>query len=479
MSTFVQLKKLVSENLWGFDPSRQVKSVHFANAFFRSVCGQKGDIDLIQKAAAGYRSGKGLSNVEFISTIRDRYIVEDDGVDIYRSTSNLRSALDLVLSQDKALFPNFNSSITLTHFWHTSSDPSDNGTGEFLAQVLAESEYEEIIEILRNCLNKKNDNIYLLTGPLLIEKELGNYPTTSEKVKLIIDNSPHLKSVQKAFFRLVKYEKRLEKTVFLQRVVILGCFALFLHLINKKDGNGISKGLAPIFITSADPTIEVKEASRSAFSRGRQNIEASFEEGFQEQLRSRGQDNLTKEQYIDLMKSWLPNMNLQETGNKENTIWYRFIEDFEGNLFGTSDISEAFQKACVRAAFTIKESPESFCQFIGKNIGLVYPREGGRGEKYYSPGPQFLDTLVVALLEPDEEITIEEFWERAWQEFGIICGAKSTIDTGRLGKWGIRQVTPKQLSQNARKLSSELIKMGYVREYADDIAMIRGGGISE
>lgn len=478
MITLVELRKDISKSVWGFDPGRQVKPVHFANAFFRAICGQRGNIDILQKASAGYRNGKGLANVEFLPLIRENYIVEEEGTDIYKATSNLRSALDLVLSQDKALYPRFNSSVTLTHFMHTSSDPSDNGTGAFMAEVLADSSNQDIVAVLRSSLNKKNDNIYLLTGPLLVEKELGALPTASEGIKSIVKDSAHLRAIQKAFSRLIKYESILEKTVFLQRVITLGCFALYLHLANKK-GNGNEKGLVPIFLTSSDASLEIKEASRSSFARARQQIEVSFEEGLREQLRRRGEDNLNKDQYINLMRSWLPNMDLTQTGNKENTYWYRFSEDFEGNLFGTSNTSEAFQKACVRAAFTIQESPESFCQFIGKNIGLVYPREGGRGEKYYSPGPQFLDTLVVSLLEPDEELTIEEFWERAWKDFGVICGARGTTDAGRLGKWGIRQVTPKQLSQNSRRLCSELVKMGYVREYADDIAMIRGGGISE
>src|SRR5690606_4894885 len=132
----------------------------------------------------------------------------------------------------------FSSSVTLTHFLQTSSDPSDNGTGAFMAEVLAASSGTEIVDILRQSLNKTNDNIYLLTGPLLEQKELGALPTVSENVRNIINNSPHLMSIQKAFARLVKYEKVMEKTVFLQRVVTLGCFALYLHLTNLTNCNG-------------------------------------------------------------------------------------------------------------------------------------------------------------------------------------------------------------------------------------------------
>ncbi|WJH36841.1 hypothetical protein N6H14_14740 [Paenibacillus sp. CC-CFT747] len=460
MVNFLDLKKRLAESFWGFSPNRDVKPVHFANGFFRAIAGHRGNINLLQKAAAGFRSGRGLPNEQFIPLLRESYIEQGEDLDINSEVVNLRTALDLVLDQDKALFANFNSSITLTHYLHTSGDPSDNGTGDFLARTLAAS--PEITETLRRVLSKRNDNVVLLTGPLLEEAQLGEPPLCNDATRQIIERSPHLKSIQTAFSRLMKYESQLEKTVFLQRVIILGCFALYIHLTNSRISQSDSeRGFVPILITGINPSQEIREASRSTFARGRQQIESGFEEALRAELLNRGQLGKTKEEYLRLMRASLPIASEEQSEKKRKQaeqLWTRFEEDFQGNLYGTEDVSEAFIKAWVRAAFSADRSPEVFAQYLGKSIGLLYPREGGKGEKYFLPGSQFLDTLVVALLEPEEELTYEQFWERAWKELGIICGAKSTVDVGRLTKWGIMQATTKQLSQNSKRLKMSCLK---------------------
>ncbi|WP_284907571.1 hypothetical protein [Bacillus sp. lyk4-R2A-2] len=489
MLNFFEFIAIVAKRVWGFNPNRDVKPVHFANGFFRSISGGSNNIGLLQKAAAGYLKGStDVSNKQFLVDIRDSFIKEEnDETELLEKVGDLRSALDLLLNQDKALFGNFTPTATLSHFLQTSSDPSDNGTGKFIAEVLTGIEDGEVIRSLRESLKDNKDNLFLLTSPLLLKKEMGAEPFVSDQINAMLQESPYLKSIQSAFSNLITYKNRLDKTVFLQRIVTLGCFAIYLHLTNRSmdKANIEQKGLAPIFLSSAEPSMEIREVSRASFSRGRQRIEIGYEEGLLQEIYDRWGIVSSKEEYIEIIKSLLPNLDPTPTQmNQDTLIWHRFIDDFEGNLLGTSNIEEAFSKAFVRTAFSFfnqgksnKSNPESLCLFIGKNIGLVYPREKGRGDKYYLPGPRFLDTLVVSLLGPDKEVSIEEFWDRAWNSYGIIVGARGTKDTQILSNWGIRQVSPKQASQNAKKINSELVRMGYVTEYADDIAMIRGGGV--
>lgn len=486
---FYEFISSIGKNVWGFNPNREVKPVHFANGFYRSVCGSHNNIQLIQKAAHGYiKGGSSVSNKQLLSDIRNTYSTDEEGEhELLEKVGNLRSALDLLLTQDKGLYANFSSSATLSHFLLTSNDPSDIGTGKFLTEVLANNEDKTVIQALREVLKDERDNLYLLTSPLLDRKELGSEPFVSDTINKIMRDSPHLYRMQKAFFNFTKYRNRLEKTVYLQRTVTLGCFAIFLHLTNRNsDLTSVEeRGFSPIFLSSTEPTREIREVSRASFARGRQKIELGYEIGLTKELDNRWGSNLSKEEYIEIIKELLPEIdtNLPQM-NQDTQIWFRFIEDFEGNLLGTNNVTDAFTKAFVRTAFSFytksskKDNPETACAFIGRNIGLVYPREGGPGDKYYLPGPRFLDTLVVSLLDPTEEISIEEFWDRAWETFGIVSGVRGMKDIQRLSKWGIRQVSPKQASQNAKKITSELLRMGYVTEYADDIAMIRGGGVT-
>ncbi|WP_144556222.1 hypothetical protein [Bacillus pumilus] len=487
---FYDFISLIGKKVWGFNPNRDVKPVHFANGLYRSVCGGHNNIQLIQTAAAGYIKGSSkVSNKQFLSDMRNAYSVdEEEKHDLLDKVGNLRSALDLLLTQDKGLYANFDSSATLSHFLLTSNDPSDRGTGNFLTEILSNSEDKSIITTLRETLIDERDNVYLLASPLLERKELGTEPFISNTIAEIMKNSPHLYKIQEAFLNLNKYRRKLEKTVYLQRIVTLGCFAIFLHLTNRTINieNIEEVEFSPIFLASSDPTREIREVSRASFARGRQKIEIGYEEGLKGEIEKRWGTDLSKEEYIEIIKELLPGIDLtSEEINQDTQVWYRFIEDFEGNIMGTSNITDAFTKAFVRTAFSFynksnsnKSNPESVNAFIGRNIGLVYPREGGPGDKYYLPGPRFLDTLVVSLLDPTEEISIDEFWDRAWEKFGIVTGARGTKDIQRLLNWGIRQVSPKQASQNAKIITSELSRMGYVTEYADDIAMIRGGGVT-
>lgn len=497
MTTFKDVADTVSDGVWGFRPSRQVKPVHFANGFVRTLWGQAGSPALLRKAAGGVMSGTTRVSPEaFIADARERLESADEATTVER-VRELRTALDLVLNQDRAFFANgpyF--SPTLTHRAHSTTDPSDQKTGAFLAEVLAAAEDRSVIDTLRRCLDSGTDNVYLLTAPLLGDRGTGEGPEASPEMVERVRNSPPLRSIQSAFATAVQYEARLEKTMFLQRVVTLGSFALFLHLINRagaSEPSGHAAGgeadegcFVPILLCAPQPAAEFREASRATFAAARRQVERAFEEGLARELRNRGEDQLSREEYLARAREWLPNLGQPgSNGTKDAKIWSRFSQDFDGLLLSTDAPAEAFQRAAVRAAFIAMreygggEDPEGFGTSIGRMAGLVYPRREGRGEKYYLPASQFLDMLVVALLEPDEEITVEEFWRRAEQTFGVLCGARGSADAARLAHRGIRQASPNHLTGNARGILTELIRMGHAREYADDIAMIHAGGHEE
>lgn len=483
MITFTDLAKDVAIKVWGFHPNRQIRPVHFANGFVRALAGTRGSPDLLQKVAAGYRRGKvGTTNQQLVEDLRDQFEWKDESL-AADSVAELRSALDLVLNQDKAFFPSgFQWSMTLTHPALATSDPSDQGTGKFVAELLAASKDETILETLRTTLIRPNDNIWILTSPLLRETDLGLPPVPSSDLIKRLAVSPHLLKLQHAFSTLCQHGPLLEKTMFLQRAVTLGAFGLFLQLVRlRKLGTDYPEPI-PILICPPSPSPEVREASRSSFVRCRQSTEVAFEIGLKQEMKDSNQDQLSRSEYRELAHDWLPDLEQNSKDRpKAQQVWNRFLEDFEGFGLGTDVPFEAFLRAAVRAAFvamrlTGGEDPEGAARGIARTIGLLYPRKGGSGERYFLPSPQFLDTLVVSLLEPGEDIPVEEFWDRAYDHFGIICGAHGTTDAQRLAAWGIRKLTPTHLTENAKDILGELVRMGHATEYPDDIAMIRAGG---
>lgn len=483
MTTLKTLADTVARKTWGFVPNRDVKPVHFANGFFRAICGQTGSPSLLAKATGNFRNGGSkVTTEQLLTDMQARYEAKSSPNPVEQAIL-LRTALDLVLDQDGAAYPS-NFSATLTHLLHTSSDPSDQRTGRFLADVLLAAEDISAVETLRRSLTSGTDNVYFLTLPLLKQPEGDdNLPTPSDQaIAAWVPASPILQNIQQAFATITQYEPLFEKTMFLQRVVTLGSFSIFLHLISRAPRDpAVASPQIPILLCTRESADILREASRATLVRGRQQLERAFEEQLTQELRARSEDKLSAGAYHDLLRSWLPNLDQRSrAGKKETAIWEQFQEDYAGFQLGEPDPTQAFVSAAVQAAFKAsgEGKPEDFRIFLGRGAGLVFPREGGRGKKYYLPAPQFLDTLVVALLQPTEEIATEEFWDRAWQQFGIVVGARSSQDADRLVQHGIRQISPSQLAHNARSIQAELMRMGHVREYADGIAIIRAGGIS-
>ncbi len=474
-----QIIQDVCNEVWGFVPNRQVKPVHFANRFFRSICGQGKAPDLLQEAAGGFRKGKSrITDQQLIHNMNGRYVSGDEARNVDH-VKVLRSALDLVLNQDRAAFGGGQFfSLTLTHRNHTTGDPSDRQTGKFMAEVLAAMESNGLLDRLRRSLDDSADDIYILTAPLLENVEMGPAPEPRPEIVEVVRQSPALRSVRDAFATMVLYDRLLEKTTFLQRIITLGSFGLFLHLINRsvesveRDQENMC---APLLLCAPKPSSETVEASRATVNGARRRIERAFEQGLMGQLRARGEDAFSEDGYRALGKEWLPK------GSGAAGPQARFSRDFEAFSLAGVEPNDAFCRAVTRASFASMVqgqgvSPDGFAVSIGRMAGLIYPRQQGRGDKYCLPSPQFLDMLVTALLEPGEEVTVEKFWKRAWSRFGLLCGACTSHDADILYTHGIRQVAPKRLSHNARALLQELVRMGHAQEYADDVAVVRAVG---
>ncbi len=489
---FDEVKQEACRAVWGFVPSRRVKPVHLANGFFRSVCGLSGYPKMLHGAAGGYRKGKSsLTDRDFVQQMAGRY----EGDDEQRATAHaksLRSVVDLVLSQDDAVYPSKDFfSPTLSHYKHVSNDPSDNGTGKLVAGVIAASENGELVlSALRGCLGEPSDNLYLLTAPLLGSREMGPPPVAGEDNLALVQESAALRSVQRSFAVISTYWQRrvLEKTTFLQRVVTLAGFGLLLHMVNR--GGDESADFAPLLLCSPSPSTEVIQASRATLNQARRTIQRAFEEGVRRQLEARGEGDLSAGGYRALVDRWLPVEEVREMTNRSRSRYERararLATDLDSFLAGGKEPSAAFCRSFGNAAFSLMsqdgssgKSPDEFGVTVGRACGLVYPRKQGTGDKYCRPSPQFLDMMVSSLLEPGAEMPVEEFWENVWQKFGLLCGARATHDAEVLRERGIREASPETLTHNASALLQELVKMGYAKEYADDVAVIRtiGGDV--
>lgn len=465
----------VARATWGFLPGRQVKPVHLANGLFREITQHSNSPNLLRKAAGGFRSGRTReTNSQFREQIRDRVIQPDMGDIPLERVEHLRAALDLVFHQDRALFATGSYySPTLTHSAHTTTDPSHSGTGNFLAHVLLDGSPATVAR-LRQLLHSELDNSSLLASPLVDVDELGLLPEPDNDIQARVANSPVLRDVQLLFENLSTYAPHLEKTVLLQRIVTLGSFALLLHLASPKcsetTGGG---GKIPLFFSSKDPARSVRDTSRATYRLASRGTLHAFEAELRAEYTSSGQDALDEQGYINLAETALFNVADKQQERSLNQFKLNYRAERAGDL----PEFQSFIQALAPVAFEHvgSSSPTSFYAFIGRLAGVVYPRLGGAGEKYFQPAPQFLEMLVASLVEPHCEIPLTTFWGRAWERFGIVCGGRKEKDADILQSWGIAALPVADLSRNASELNAELHRMGYLQRFADGVALVSSG----
>jgi hypothetical protein len=478
--TIEELAKKVATEVWGFIPNRSVKPVHFANGFFRALSGRVGNPVLLHRAAGGYLRGNARHSTEALREDMTDRLDTTHGTPTVERLKVLRSALDLVLGQDRALFPSEKAySFTLTHWRHSSSDASDQRTGRFLAGVLTLDTDTAVIDTLRSVLDRADDAIYQLTAPLLDTREMGPGvdldADETERLAALVSRSAPLRATAKAIECLTEYAPHLEKSAFLHRLVTLGGFALYHHVVNATSEAQTGRR-APMLLCAPEPSAEVLEASRATYLRAKQRIAHAFEEGLTAKLHERGEDTLDAAELEALLHGWLLQPGMSDTARRRaEKLESQFRQEFAAERVGTDSVSQAFVRAAVSVCFAEigVDSPERFATFIGTHIGLIGPFRGP-GEKYYRPLPQFLDALVGALLRPDErELPIEEFWLRAWERFGILSGARAQHDAAQLNTWGVRQASINRLTANAVSLNAELARLGYARTFADGATLIQ------
>lgn len=479
MSPPPSLKDLSQEaaySAWGYVPNRNIKPVHFANRFFRCVSGSSSSPNVLQRAAGGFKRGKSrVTTEQFVAEKSDR-IRHSDKSQTIEKAKDLRAAFDSILSQDDALYGTGPFSPTLTHWRQTTTDPSDRKTGTLIGHILSRYADDSTIKSIRGVLDDTDDAIYKLTAPLIIDDgesysddDVGRPPQEIRPFFENLEGTPStIESIVAGVRRLSKYSERLEKTAFLQRLVTFCGFSIYYHAINSTEEAREGKN-CPLLLCSPSPSKEIKNVSRSTFQRSRLRLQRALEEEIRRQGQRRGEEQKDRNYFIERVE------NLLERGGSENLE--EKVDQFRRGFDAERPAADSDFQAYVRSVVDLyfeemgTENPASSLTYFAKRIGFAAPLRGP-GEKYYRCTPQFLDALVCALLEPDEVVTEAEFWERAWESFGLFCGARRRDALDILTEKNIHQASSEKLRKNALSVREEMDKQGYASTYADSATLI-------
>jgi hypothetical protein len=474
----------VCDREFGFQPLNfSIKPVHVANGLARALTQRSYKTDALARTLRRYVVKQKLGveqerhpNAEILQAYPDAFEPLRGTAPDPQRLGRLRAlALD-VLGADSAVFDQEDkSSYTLSNERFITKDPSDRGAGLFLAQLL-QAKHEDTNDaeaLLLDLLASESDAWTTLALPLLQfgdvreespdDKAAGQANSNLLAVAGVSLQSQTLSTLREYFDRLARFERTGgSKLNSLRRLVLFGCFGLHVHTISRWSERNPERPRPPILLDMFDGAVpSVRDASRASLRAAGDSIEFLILDCFKEYVETVGS---TEE---DLMSA------LNDQGADDV-----LIKDFQTYLSGDGEPVDALARALVDAAFAkAREHPIGSLIELGRRAGFLSPwansGRGGKQQKRYTATAEFLETLVAAIVEPEDPLEFPEFLDRLSEDLGILVGRPEDDPSIRRNNLASEQFGPptsineEDLRGNVTELRHLLIETGYGKSYAD------------
>ena len=105
---------------------------------------------------------------------------------------------------------------------------------------------------------------------------------------------------------------------------------------------------------------------------------------------------------------------------------------------------------------------------IGKDMKLVIPKTGGRERMTFTE--EIVTFLVTSLLEPMQKVTVDTFYDKLFEHFGIVIGSRHAEEY--YAYQHIDQNYEIDLKENEQEFLRLLKECGYLRELSDATAIV-------
>ncbi|MCB0172372.1 MAG: hypothetical protein KDJ97_17640 [Anaerolineae bacterium] len=480
----------------GYRPWIMFAPSHLANGFFRAVAetGYYNNDALFWAVYAkgdpvrGPKPGKTDSKFDKFSE------TQRGALQKLSEHKQWQSLLANTFGADKTVFTGpGQSSYSLSHAYHTTSDNHDREVGQWLCAILkkgtARPAYDLLHQLLTQPLDTSTDELTVLSLPLIDENANPKQKTVDIWPPSCLEWHPiHgftdeiVQVIRNAFDQLAQNDRYTAlhngKLDTLRRMTTLGCFAFYLHLIN--IGTELtyldSEKRVPIFIQlHASPNLN--RASQATFQWVARSIELFLRQEIRnilEQQPDLWTSSDAVEQYINQTINWFKTNNHEREQAKVDRYKQDCFNFFQSYLGTADDVSltEALANALTdMIGFVFSAKPYDVARNLGVKIGLL-DRYGRQKSKAYTMHPDLLEVLVRSTVDTGEVCTIRELAERWEKYFGILFGGLST-ENDRLEKWGIPPVDRHDLTMNAQALAVQLEQSGYAQRYADGVVLVQ------
>jgi len=493
-----ELLRRIYDEEFGFLPTNSsMKPVHVANALFRRVAGTTTDFRPLGRVLRQYKKkdNKNLlvesnPNAAILEDFGERFADQYGNPPADETMTTFRSLAKDTLGADGAAFDTGQSSFTLSHRRMITTDVSDNGSGDFLAALLAPTEGTAPApahSLLRELLDDDTDPWTMIGWPMLDvgeEREAalaGAALTRSTRVQqlLAVDGSgrllsPTLRELRARCDQLAAYETRFgAKLATLRRLVIFGCFCIHVHMV-RRCGDAIEDGpRPPILLDLFDGRRRsLREASAATLQAGFRSIEQLV-------LHRIGQhvDDVARAGIGEFIDS-LP-------ANEESD---RIRAEFEVQRVGVEPrdaLAEAYWKTGYSGVgpTSVQGFPWHALLALGRRSGYLLPYDdrgrGGKEHKRYGANAEFAEVLVATTVAPGDPLEFDDFLDRLRDSFGIVVGRRVDFETIRRNDLRPGASLQRSISVNENDLRANvlafrdlMIDIGYAKSYADGRTII-------
>jgi hypothetical protein len=467
-----------------------IKPVHVSNGLARALTGRTYDTTAVTRLVRRYVRNQKLGvdeerfpNAEVLAEFGAAFQGPRGHDPDAQRLTRLRSLSFDVLAADGAVFPG-QQSFTLSNERFVTRDPSDVGMGLFLARLLmAEPKGRtDAATYLRDLLQSESDPWTTLALPVLEFGDVREETVSPEIAERIAKSehlfgesggqmaSPTLRHLRDAYDRLGRFERNAgSKLNSLRRLMLFGCFVLYVHAISRWSEREDQAPRPPILLDLFDGTlISVADASRATLRAAGDAIEGVIRSRFHEHVAS---------EYGTTGKQIEAALNGAGLGERAEALYRTYCEG------GTEPVDALARAAAEDAIDKEREAPIGSLIELGRRAGFLAPwsnqGRGGKLRKRYTSTAEFLETLVAATVEPDDPLEFPEFLDRLRDEFGVVVGRPE--DDAVIRHTNLRDeefwaavvsINEEDLRRNVEEFRELIVESGYGKAYADGRTMV-------
>ncbi|QZA89539.1 hypothetical protein K0C01_05255 [Salinarchaeum sp. IM2453] len=481
-----------SEAAFGFKAtSSSLKPVHLAQVVFSNVLESTYEADdlfnFVEKPGNAPSSELAEKYHDLFESSRN---LSDEQMD------NLRLKMRKVLDNDNALYASTPTYTAMTGMsdWFIHNRTVGRTPSRFIHTVIKNSS-SDIGQKLTDQLRDHHDAVSLLFRPLVIDGERDNITVSPWKEPALGDAFEDQKITNEfvdGFGTLSKHlkdsngEHDLNFARDLRRTIKFAGFMIYVYMANRhneiREDKSKDEPVPLVLNYTGNSDNPVADVSLESFRIVGSEIQLATRLGVRHVLDRKGYRDYSKDEILREIE----NNNFLELNRRRTEKIRQDHEKFEQVFRASRDPEKdsTFHRLVDAVSNVIHDfsnrfdtyTPQSTAQTLAWRAGLLKPRGNRANKRRFRPDPEMLEPIILSVVGPGQEISLQELSNELRERYGIIVGGTEQ-DRAHLAQWDVRLGASAAESdplnnQNYDGFRRTVSDLGYADEYADGVTII-------